>query len=252
MVSSAIIAKSCYNISNVSCYEIVKDFSSPLLTALALMASVFIAFKKLSEQHKNTLAAQNEESKRNTKIELFKDINTTLEHSKVSIQQVSSYCSRKQFSSPNLKAPLDNVEYLELVNNFNNAIMTVITKVESHEVVNPKLFRVFRFALQSILHDLLELQSESDRLKVTEAVIKLANDSIMYFYDFQICMQNWAYGEIFNADVPYRKPANKKIKVITNCSKNLDDLHHYFLQETKWGKTCQKYESEAKEKYSSS
>ena len=73
----------------------------------------------------------------------------------------------------------------------------------------------------------------------------------MYFGDFQVCMQNMAYGEVFDSDVPHRVPADKRYKVITNCPDSLDKLHDYFWQETNWGKNCIKYENEAKEKFSS-
>lgn len=251
MASSTIVEKSCYFISNVSCYEVAKDFASPLLAAIAVVASVLIAFKQLSKQHQNTLDAQKEEAKRNTRVELFKDINVLLDQSTVSIRQVNSYCFGKKYSNLEMKAQIDHVEYFELMQNFGNALLAVISKVESHEIVNLKLFRVFRFALQSIHHDLLALQTEKERFKVLETIIELTNDSIMYFGDFQVCMQNMAYGEVFNSDVPHRVPADKRYKVITNCPVSLDKLHDYFWRETNWGKNCIKYENEAKEKFSS-
>ena len=74
---------------------------------------------------------------------------------------------------------------------------------------------------------------------------------MMYFGDFQVCMQNMAYGVVFDSTVPQRVPADKRIKVITNCPENLDKLHIYFERESNWGKNCLKYENEAKEEFSS-
>jgi hypothetical protein len=251
VASSTVVEKSCYFISNVSCYDVAKDFASPALASLAVVASVFIAFKQLSKQHQNTLNVQKEEAKRNTRVGLFKDINLLLDQSTASIRQVNSYCFGKKYSNMEMKAQVDHVEFMELMNNFSAALLSVISKVESHEIVNLKLFRVFRFALQSIHHDLLALQTEQDRFKVLEIIIELTNNSIMYFGDFQVCMQNMAYGEVFDSDVPFRVPADKRYKVITNCPKNLDKLHTFFWRETDWGKSCIKYENEAKEKFSS-
>ena len=250
MASSTIVGKSCYFISNVSCYDVAKDFTSPLLAALAVVASIWIAFKQLSKQHQNTLNAQKEEAKRNTRVEVFKDINVLLDQSAASIRQVNSYCFSKKYSNLEMKAQVEQVEYIELMKNFSNALLAVVTKVESHEIINLKLFRVFRFALQSIHHDLLALQSESDRFKVLEDIIELTNDSIRYFADFQVCLQNMTYGEVFDARVPFRIPIDNRCKVITNCPKNLDELQDYFLRETNWGKNCIKYENEAREKFS--
>jgi hypothetical protein len=251
VATSTLIEKSCYFISNVSCYDVAKNFASPALAAIAVVFSVFIAFKQLSKQHQNTLNAQKEEAKRNTRIELLKDISLLLDQSSVTIREVNSYCFNKKYSNLEMKAQIDHAEYLELMKNFSKALLAVVSKVESYEIVNLKLFRVFRFALQSIHHDFLALQTESDRFKILETIIKLTNDSIMYFADFQVCMQNMAYGEVFDSSVPHRVPADKRYKVITNDPENLDKLHSYFWRETNWGKNCIKYENEAKEKFSS-
>ena len=72
----------------------------------------------------------------------------------------------------------------------------------------------------------------------------------MYLTDFQVCLQNMAYGEVFNSQVPYREPPDKRVKVITMDPENLEDLHHFFQRETKWGKNAIQYEKEADEKYS--
>lgn len=251
MSTSNIVEKSCYFINNVSCYEITKDFAGPVLTVFAVIVSVLIAFKQLSKQHQNTLDAQIEEAKRNTRIELFKDINTLLDQSTTAIREVNSYCFNKKYSNLEMKAEVNHAEFLELMKSFSHALLCVVSKLESHEIVNLQLFRVFRFALQSIHHDLLSMQSEQDRFKVLETIIELANNSIMYFGDFQVCMQNMAYGDVFDSQVPYREPVDKRYKVITNCPQNLEKLLHYFSRETNWGKNCIKYENEAKKIFTS-
>ena len=251
MGAANIVTKSCYIVNDFSCYEIAKDFASPILATLAILFSVLIAFMQLSKQHKNTLELKKEETKSKTRIDLFKEINVLLESSNTKIREVHSYCFGKKYSTLEMKAEINHVEFLELMKGFSNALLVVASKMESHEIVNFKLFRVFRFALYSIHHDLLALQKEEDRFKVLESLIKLTDDSMMYFGDFQVCMQNMAYGVVFDSTVPQRVPADKRIKVITNCPENLDKLHIYFERESNWGKNCLKYENEAKEKYSS-
>lgn len=251
MVAASVVTKSCYFVGDFSCYEIAKDFASPILTTIAILISVLIAFKQLSKQHENSLKLKREETKSKTRIDLFKEINDLLETSNTQIREVHSHCFGKKYSNLEVKAEIDHVEFLELMKNFSSALLTVASKVEYHEIVNSKLFRVFRFSLYSIHHDLLALQTEKDRFKVLETLIELTNDSMMYFGDFQVCMQNMTYGDIFNSAVPERIPADKRIKVITNCTETLDDLHVYFEKESNWGKSCTKYENEAKEKFSS-
>lgn len=250
MASATVVETTCYFISNISCYDVAKDLASPLLASIAVLTSVLIALKQLSIQHQNTLKAQKEEAKRNTRVELFKDINVLLDQSTASIRQINSYCLGKKYSNLEMKAQVDHVEYSELMTNFSNALLAVVTKVESHEIVHLQLFRVFRFALQSIHHDFLALRTEKNRVKVLESIIELSNNSIMYLGDFQVCMQNMAYSEIFDTDVPFRVPADKRYKVITNCPENLNELHEYFWRETNWGKSCIEYENKTKEKFS--
>lgn len=150
-----------------------------------------------------------------------------------------------------MKSEINNEEYLGLMSKFSQALLAVISKIESHEIVNLKLFRVFRFSLQSIHHDLLGMQFKKDRVHVLETFLELTTDAQMYFGDFQVCMQNMAYGEVFNASVPHRIPADKRYKVITNDPQDLEELHDYFSKETNWGKSCLKYEKEAEGKFSS-
>lgn len=250
MIAVNALTKSCYFVDGYSCYEVIRDFASPLLTFLAILFSFLIAFFQLSKQHRNTLKLKKEETKSNTRIELFKEINGLLEFSNTKIREVHSFCFGKKYSTAENKAELNQAEFIELMNKFSNALLVVASKVESHEIVNLKLFRVFRFALYAIHHDLLALQMTKDKPKILDDLIKLSNDSMLYFGDFQICMQNMAYGDVFCSEVPKRVPADKKMKVITNCPDNLEYLYNYFDKESNWGKNCTKYENEVKEKYS--
>ena len=251
MPASEVIAQSCFFIADVGCYQVVKDFSGPIIAVIVAFCTVKFAFKQIAAQHKNTLSAQNEESKRNTRIELFKGIGQLLDQSSMIIREVNSYCMSKKYSNLEMKPEINHEEYLALMNKFGQALLAVSSKVESHEIVNLKLFRVFRFSLQSIHHDLLGMQLEKDRAQVLETLLELTNDAQMYFGDFQVCMQNMAYGEVFSSAIPHRIPADKRYKVITNDRQSLEELLDYFSKETNWGKNCLKYKKEAEEKFSS-
>lgn len=245
------IIKSCLFISDVSCYEVAKDFSGPIAAVLVAFFSVRFAFHQLATQHKNALRAQVEEQKRQTRIELFKEIGNLMEQSQSIISEVGSYCTSKKYSNIEMKGEINQLEYLELMKKFSDALIAVILKVESHEIVNLMLFRVFRFSLQSIHHDLLDLQFKEDRSFVLDQIVQFTSEAKMYYGDFQVCLQNMAYGEVFDSEVPERVPADKRYKVITNDPENLEALHEYFWRETNWGKNCIKHEEAAKEQFSS-
>lgn len=251
MESAEAVVQSCLFVSDVSCYDLTKDFSAPIIVVLVAFFTVKFAFQQIAAQHANSIEAQVEETKRNTRIELFKELSQTLDQSSSVVREVSSYCMVKKYSTMEMKAEINGAEYLTLMNNFGQSLLNVISKLESHEIVNFKLFRVFRFSLQSIHHDLMGLRSNADRFDVLERLIDLSNDAQCYFGDFQVCMQNMAYGEVFNTSVPHRVTVDKRHKVIVNDPKKLDRLLDYFSKETNWGKSCLKHEKEAVEKYHS-
>lgn len=250
MPEAEAIIKSCLYISDVSCYEIVRDFSGVFVAVAVALLGVGYAFKQIAEQHKNTLKAQLEEQKRNTRIELFREICGLMEQSHSVIREVNSFCMVKKYSNVEMKSEINNQEYFDIVNKFGQALIAVVSKVESHEIVNLMLFRVFRFSLQSIHYDLLAIRFSEDRTYVLERILELTSDAQMYFSDFQVCLQNMAYGEVFESEVPKREPPDKRSKVITNDTETLKKLHHYFWHETDWGKNCIKYEEEAKARFS--
>ncbi|MCK4704224.1 MAG: hypothetical protein KAT90_01975 [Gammaproteobacteria bacterium] len=246
-----IIAKSCLSIPDVSCYDVARDFTGPVVTALIAFFTVKFAFNQIAKQHQNTLDAQNQESKRNTKIELFKELNTLLDQVSATVREVGTYCMVKKYSNNEMKYEINHAEYLSLSGKLNQALLAVVSKIESHEIVNLKLFRAFRFSLQSIVYDIMKMEFEKDRSKVTEMFIEYTDEAQCYLGDFQVCMQNLSYSDVFGTHVPHRVPIDKSRKVITNNPSDLDDLLEYFSKETNWGKNNNKYEQEAIETYRS-
>ena len=251
MEASEVIEQSCFFISNITCYDIAKDFAGPIIAVAVAFFTVKYALVQLARQHKNNLDAQKEENKLNTRIELFKDMNSLLDAVSAIIREVSSQCMVKKYSNLNVAAELNSVEYLTTSEKLNRALLAVVSKVESHEIVNLKLFRTFRYSLQAIVQDIMELQFHEDRVEVLEKIIELTSDASCYLGDFQVCMQNFAYGEIFDSEVPNREPVDSRLKVITNNPLELDELMEYFLTETNWGIKNQALQAEAEAEFSS-
>jgi hypothetical protein len=249
--NSNIITESCYFINNANCYDVVKDFSGPIITLAAAAFAVIWAFVQLNKQHQNKLNAQKNETKRNTKIKLFQDISQLLDQASIPIRQANSYCLSKKYSSSNQVALLDGLEYTELSQSINQALLSVVAKVESHEIINPLLFKTFRYSLQSIVHDIIELRHITVSTEILDKLMACISDANLYLQDFQVCMQNLAYGEVFDSSIPARVPVDKKLKVITNDKESLNELLHYFTYESNWGVACKKLEKEAHAKFSS-
>ncbi len=250
MVASKDVEKSCCFISDVSCYEVAKDFAGPALAALSVIVSIISALKQLSKQHVNTIKAQKEEAKRNTRIELFKEVSLLIEHSSAVIRDVNSYCNVKKFN-PNAAALLDLEEYLELSQRVNQALLLLVSKIESHEIVHPKLFKTFRYSLQSIVHDVMKLRNNTNSTTCLNKMMDYTSDASCYLGDFQVCLQNLAYGDIFKSKIEARVPIDKSLKVIEDDPEKLDVLLNYFENESNWGVSNAKYEKEALERFSS-
>ena len=249
MPTSEKIVESCLFISGVGCYDVLKDFSGPIVTVVVAYFGIKFTFKQIAVQHNNAIRAQLEESKRNAKINLFKELNQMLDSSGEVIRDTSSYCMAKKYSTLAMKAEISHEEFQSILKNLSNALLAIISKIESHEVINFKLFSVFRFSLQSILHDLLSMQFDKNRVDVLEKILELTSDAQCYLGDFQICMQNMAYGEVFESSVPHRVTVDKRYKVIVDDPQKLEKLKEYFTKETNWGKSCTKYEKEAVKKF---
>ncbi|WP_444898880.1 hypothetical protein ACJJIX_12565 [Microbulbifer sp. VAAC004] len=239
--------KACYFINELSCYEVVKDFSSPVITALVAGFTVWFAFKKIGKQHRNTLDAQREESKRAVKIELFKEIVALVCNVSAVVREISSFCTVKKYSNIEMIGELNHSEYLELSGKLNHSLLAVVSKIESNEIVNPTLFRVSRYSLQSIVHDVMKLQFLEDRALILEKIIELTGDAQCYLGDFKVCMQNMTYGDVFNTKLAPRAPLDKECKVINNDPIQLELLEKYFLNETNWGKNNKRVNKEVAE-----
>tara|TARA_R110002096_G_scaffold156008_1_gene320456 strand:- start:635 stop:1093 length:459 start_codon:yes stop_codon:yes gene_type:complete len=142
------------------------------------------------------------------------------------------------------------VEFQSFFETFGKPLLSLILHVEANQIINQKLFKTFRYALSSIHHDFMALQFHQDRAYILEKMIQLTDDAQMYMSDFQICLQNIAYGDVFNDAVPARIPADKRIKVITSDDAELDELLEYFSTQTAWGKKNLQLEKEAQERFS--
>lgn len=243
------IIKNSEFFSNISWYEITKDFSGPVVAIFVIFLSVWFAFRQINKQHEKTLEAQIEATKRSTKIDLFKELSRTLVQYGIPISETGTYCRVKKFTNSNKKAEISHKEFSRFMEIFGNSTISIILKVEANEIINQKLFRVFRFALSTIQHDFMAIQFNENRYEVLEKMLDFTSEVEMYISDFQICLQNMAYSDIFNDKILSRVPIDKRIRVITNDEEKLDKLLHHFNTQTAWGRRNIQLEKEAEKRY---
>jgi hypothetical protein len=238
-------------------YEIAKDFASPILAILAILGSILIAFNQSSKHHKSTIKAQEEEVKLKTRIDVFNDINRILDDSKSEITSIYKFSTVRAYTSNISKIYQERKKenYNKEVKSLREKLQTAITKSESHQIVNVKLFQAFINSLESIDYELggLNLKEiESDkfdsfteeeseyhegmRREVLTKLRQASKSAMFYFGDFQICLQNMAYSEIFGSNVPQRNQNEFTPKVISNNDNELQEFLEYLDTETEWGR----------------
>jgi len=244
------IETSCLFIQGHECYEVLYDFSAPIAALFIFIFGISHAFKKLSKQHDATLKQQDADINKRFKIELFKEFTLMLDQAIGELRSVSIYCRIKRYPVNGQISSLTAKEMADLQKKSSDAMFSIITKVESHEIVHPLLFKTFRFSLQSIWHNLIQLQHENN-IKSLDKFLSLTADAMMYMSDFQICMQNMAWGGIFGTKVEYRDPIDPSCKVIKDNDAELKILMAYFDTESEWGEHNKLEEQKAKEIYSS-
>jgi hypothetical protein len=230
---------SCFGINGVSCYGIAKDFIPPLATLLAGGLAIWFGFRQIKKQKNIDAESKRIDIERSIKLDLFKEVNNLIGMCSSNISSIRSSLIIKKIMKQNLLPE----EIIHTNKNISDAILLLVLKLESYEVINPKLFRVFRYAMLSIHHDLLNLQ-RGKHASDPGLIYDCTEDVTSYIADLQVSLQNMTYSEIFGNTVEYRVPVSDRYKVIVDDSSKLDSLEYFLLNETEWGRDCNRVEQE--------
>jgi hypothetical protein len=163
---------------------------------------------------------------------------------------------------------------LDLHRSFSEAALRFIFLIESRQFVDPRIV-VFRTAFNSVLRDtrhlmtweffsqivpVLPTEAPSGELypytppsptslaairRVTDKMINVLRDAIMYTDDFLVEMQNSLMGDLFEHSVPARVPVDASGKVIS--LRNANELEQWFRTQTEWGRETQALEAGKRE-----
>lgn len=166
-------------------------------------------------------------------------------------------------------------DYIDLHYTFSNSIIELIYILEKY-VITDRIFEIFNMALQSVSYDLdksyqavndslikflpidipkekqqkLEVSTLEPKQKTEHDFETLKenisnyNNQIMdiscYLHDLKVEAQNILLGEIFKNRVSPRKPKDWEYVVVSkSTTRSLDQLEHFFMHETEWGKNWQ-------------
>ncbi|MDH7945154.1 hypothetical protein QGM61_15135 [Pseudohongiella sp. SYSU M77423] len=216
-----------------------RDFFPSLATLVVAFFSIRFAVLHIKEQHQNALNLQAEARKKDIQIELFKEIQERLDHcGSIAFELSNSLIFKITYLENGLNINHDEAEFANHIKTVLESITQITIFIEYREIVSPKLFRVTRSALHSSHYELLEtLKDRSinlvERYKMAS---KAAGDVASYCHDLNACLQNHAFGDLFNNQAPIRKPIDPNEKVIIDDDKELDRLLQYFEHETRYGK----------------
>jgi hypothetical protein len=167
-------------------------------------------------------------------------------------------------------------DYIDYHHSFSKSIVELIFVLEKYVIID-RIFEIFNMAFQSASYDLdkdyqnvndslkkflpvdvpkeeqqklgvkiLEpkQKSENEFEKLEEAISnynKKLMDITCYLHDLKIEAQNILLGEIFENSVSPRKSNDREYVVVSkSTTRSLDELEHYFMHETEWGKNWQK------------
>jgi hypothetical protein len=238
------LEKTCAFIEKHSCYEVFKDFGSPILAFMIALITIIWGLYQLKKQHNNTIDAQNKQFDKSVKIDLFKELVAMLRNNSSAIGSIGSRCNTSYI----MKQQISAGDYLVIYQQLSQNLLEIILKIETIEITHPKLFKIFRFTIQSASHDLDQvfkrLAKEPDYLTITW---EITNNAQMYISDFIVCLQNLTFSDIFANQVEYRVPLVKSFMPITLDNDKLDELQEHIMNNTDWGQWILNNEKLAKD-----
>lgn len=166
-------------------------------------------------------------------------------------------------------------DYIDYHHSFSNSIIELIFILEKY-VITDRIFEIFNMALQSSSYDLgksfqkvqetlinilpidvseekkkelgvdiiqpkRNIEIESKKLETaTHNYDQKALDITCYLHDLKVEAQNILLGEIFEKNVVPRKSNDRDYVVVSkSTTRSLDEIEHYFMHETEWGKSWQ-------------
>jgi len=206
-----------------SWYQIAKDFAPSFATLVVAFFSIRFAVLQIKQSHQNALDLQSANRKKDIQIALFEEIQERLDScGSIAYKLNTSLIYKCTYLENGEDISHNEVEFIQELDEVSRAITTVTIYIEYREIVSPKLFRVFRSGLHSAHHELLAVIQNRDgelaqRLRQAS---KASGDTASYCHDLNACLQNHAFGDLFENSAPVRQPIDPDEKVIVDDETN--------------------------------
>jgi len=236
-------------------YQIAKDFAPLFATLIVAFFSIRFAVLQIKQQHQNALDLQSENRKKDIQIALFEEIQERLDFcGSLAYKLNTSLIYKFTYLENGAGISHNEVEFIQELDEVARAITTVTIYIEYREIVSPKLFRVFRSALHSAHHELSTvIQSRDEELdQRLRQASKASGDAASYCHDLNACLQNHAFGDLFENSAPVRQPIDPDEKVIVDDDAELDTLLQYFEHETPYGRQMDETNRRVREQFGQS
>jgi hypothetical protein len=235
-----------------SWYQFIKDFFPSIATLLVAFLSIRFAVRKIQQQHQNSLDLQSANQKKDIQLKLFEEIQERLDKcSSLSGKLNTALIMKHTFLQHGANIDHNEGVFINELGEILKAITDVTIYIEYREIVSPKLFRVARSALHSAHHDLLEVirHPQEDLTNRYEKAAKAVGDAGSYCHDLNACLQNHAFGDLFENQAPIRQPIDPEEKVIIDDDETLDGLLQYFEHETSYGRMMDETNQHVREEF---
>ncbi|WP_032096117.1 MULTISPECIES: hypothetical protein [unclassified Alteromonas] len=233
-------------------YQFAKDFLPTFATLIVAFFSIRFAILQIKEQHQNALDLQVKQRKKDIQLTMFEEIQEKLDIcSSISSQIHSNLILHYTYLENGAEPNYTDVNFVQDISAVTKSITDVTIYLEHREVISPKLFRVARSAMHSVHHDLLETLKnvQMDRVLRYRTASKSAADASSYCHDLNSCLQNNAFGDLFENQAPVRQPIDPNEKVIVDEANKLDELLQYFEHETSYGQQMDRTNQLVREEY---
>lgn len=261
-----------------------KKDDSDIFQIITIFAGFFVMAFQVYWQQKGNLKLQKENSREELKLTIYEKIEQAVSSfdkaevsSYLTLMQVylTTTLAEIKNSRPLTMISSRTIIFMEKNDIAANAAIQIVALIESWEIISPE-FKVFRLALNSALHDLRESYTElypllRDHLPVDlplEGQTKIVwpykptveqlfiiqdkislylrnyNQLVGYTYDIKILSQNVLLKNLFENELPFRKPLDPNYIAINFQEKTIDEWIYYFENETNWGLSCKKAQQE--------
>ena len=255
------------------------DLVGNLLTLLTIAGGAIGVIWKIGSEYRKSLQLQKQNAREALKLEIYRTFTAKQRRATETNVEAATYALTIQYNiksyqedkkngvpTPPISDRASKFNELHLAAHF--ALVELIQEFETWSIVFPER-ELFQTALNSANHDAQEayiplssflnlflpndFRPDIDSLLNDESLTELDQHAASYrrameeiggyLTDLQNEAQRRLLGELFDNEVPVRKPLDPSYQVLSTEPAEMEKLMSYFLNDTAWGKDLKQHEA---------